>query len=169
MTRSEFWGQVNDWDELLSFCYDNDIYICDDIYTDNAKNDYINDNLSEYARDVNSWQNLLDILQSIPEDDDWYILDEYGEFVAADECDFSDRKELVSDEADNKDLWDYEEDDEDEEPIEEECEEDEVSEEIETSFDELYKNEGLKLTPISQDKVNASKEEKLEISFKELF
>jgi hypothetical protein len=169
MTRSEFWEQVNDWDELLDFCYDNDIYTCEDIYTDDAKNDYINDNLSEYARGVSSWQNLLDILQSVPEGDDWYILDEYGDFAVADEVDFSDRKELVSDVADNKDLWDYEEDEEEEDPPEEECEQDEALEEIETSFDELYKNEGLKLTLISQDKVNAAKEEKFEISFKELF
>lgn len=117
MTRDEFL-EINDWGELVDFCYENNIYTCDDIYDDEQKDNYIEEHLGEWASDY-KWRDLLKLLDEIPDSADWYIIDDYGEISEATDEDFEYYKERTLEEADDKDLFD-----EDDEPYEEESIED---------------------------------------------
>lgn len=128
MTREEFLDNVNDWDELLDFCYDNDIYTCEDIHTDAQKDEYIEDNLVEWAR-TSTWKELYNILDDIPDESNWYIINDYGEIWEATDDDFEDYKQRTLEKCDDDLLFDeeepYEEDDIEDYALDEEEEEDE--------------------------------------------
>lgn len=135
MTRQEFLDDVCDFSELREFCYDNDCSICDDIYDDESKDDYINEHLSDMADDAEDWKSLYCTLRDIPSGYDYYRLDDYGEFNGLDGADFEDYKDEVLEWMDDNEYWDEDEDDEEEyfppedeysgeEDDEESCEED---------------------------------------------
>ena len=128
MTREEFLDNVNDWDELLDFCYDNDIYTCEDIHTDAQKDEYIEDNLVEWAR-TNTWKELYNILDDIPDEGSWYVINDYGDIWEATDDDFEDYKQRTLEKCDDGELFDeeepYEEDDIEDYTLDEEEEEDE--------------------------------------------
>lgn len=131
MTRQEFLDDVCSFDELRDFCYDNDCTICDDIYDDDSKDDYINEHLSDMADDADSWQSLYRTLEDIPTGYDYYRLDDYGDFNGLDDDDFEDYKNDVLEWMDDREYWEEDEDPEEEEyfPPEEECNEEENDEE----------------------------------------
>lgn len=131
MTRQEFLDDVCSFDELRDFCYDNDCTICDDIYDDDSKDDYINERLSDMADDADSWQSLYRTLEDIPTGYDYYRLDDYGDFNGLDDDDFEDYKNDVLEWMDDREYWEEDEDPEEEEyfPPEEECNEEENDEE----------------------------------------
>lgn len=140
MTRQEFLDDVCDFSELREFCYDNDCGICDDIYDDESKDDYINEHLSDMADD---WRSLYRILDDIPTGYDYYRLDDYGDFNGLDDDDFEDYKDEVLEWMDNNEYWDEDEDDEEEYfPPEDEYSEgeddDESCEEDMQPVDELF-------------------------------
>ena len=135
MTRQEFLDDVCDFDELREFCYDNDCTICDYIYDDDSKDDYINEHLSDMADDADDWQSLYRTLNDIPTGYDYYCLSDYGDFYGLDDADFEGYKDEVLEWMDNNEYWDEDEDDEEEyfppedeysegEDDEESCEED---------------------------------------------
>lgn len=115
MTRQEFLDDVCDFSELREFCYDNDCGICDDIYDDESKDDYINEHLSNMADDAEDWQSLFLTLRDIPTGYNYYRLDDYGEFYGMCDADFEDYKDEVLEWMDNNEYWDEDEDDDDEE------------------------------------------------------
>ncbi len=117
MTRDEFL-EIEDWYDLTDFCYNNSIYTCDDVYSDEQKDNYIEEHLDEWASDY-KWRDLLNLLDGIPDSADWYIIDDYREISEATDEDFEYYKERTLEEADDKDLFD-----EDDEPYEEESIED---------------------------------------------
>lgn len=80
MTRQEFIDDVTSWSELIDFCYDQDCDICEDIYSEEAKDDHFNNDLVEMARNANDWEELLETLNDIPTGYDYYICNEYDEF-----------------------------------------------------------------------------------------
>lgn len=131
MTRQEFLDDVCSFDELRDFCYDNDCTICDDIYDDDSKDDYINEHLSDMADDADSWQSLYRTLEDIPTGYDYYRLDDYGDFNGLDDDDFEDYKNDVLEWMDDGEYWEEDEDPEEEEyfPPEEERNEEENDEE----------------------------------------
>lgn len=130
MTRQEFLDDVYDFSELRFFCYDNDCGICDDVYDDESKDDYINEHLSNMADDADDWQSLYHTLDDIPTGYDYYSLDDYGDFNGLDDDDFEDYKNEVLEWMDNNEYWDEDEDDEEEYfPPEEEYSEEEDDEE----------------------------------------
>lgn len=131
MTRQEFLDDVCSFDELRDFCYDNDCTICDDIYDDDSKDDYINEHLSDMADDADDWQSLYRTLDDIPTGYDYYRLDDYGDFYGLDNADFENYKDEVLEWMDDREYWEEDEDPEEEEyfPPEEECNEEENDEE----------------------------------------
>lgn len=143
MTRTEFIEDVTCFDELIDFCYNEGIDYCDNIYTEEAKNEYIDNMLVEMARQY-SWQELLDILEGIPDDyrDDYYRLDEYDDtWDVLDAYDFDEIKGEVLEYMDDGEYWDEEEEEfvEDyyDDNVEEEIEEDNEPEEGGCSISEL--------------------------------
>lgn len=114
MTREEFINDINDWQALLDFCYDNDCHICDNVYSQEVKDDYVNQRLVDEARSVGSWYELYQWLDDIPDGSDYYVIDDYGDIQELDDYDDFDRyKEDVLNDIDEEELWDVEEEDED--------------------------------------------------------
>lgn len=131
MTRQEFLDDVYDFSELRCFCYDNNCGICDDIYDDESKDDYINEHLLDMAHDADGWQSLYHTLDDIPTGYDYYRLDDYGDFNGLGDDDFDYYKNDVLEWMDDNEYWDEDEDDEEEYfPPENECSEEEDDEEL---------------------------------------
>lgn len=154
MTRQEFIDNVTTWSELLDFCYDESIYFCEDVYTEDAKDDYFNDMLVEMARDAGSWRELYDRLEEIPTGYDYYIRDDYGDFEGADDDDFDSRYEDVLEYMDDNEYWDDDEEEEVEEepaPDDEDPEDEEPVEEEDVSIAELFTTCNSKLQKIDAD------------------
>ena len=156
MTRQEFIDNVTTWSELLDFCYDENIYFCEDVYTEDAKDDYFNDMLVDMARDAGNWQELYNRLEEIPTGYDYYIRDDYGDFEGADDDDFDSRYEDVLEYMDDNEYWDDDDGDEDyeEEPVREEYvdpEDEEPVEEEDVSIAELFTTCNSKLQKIDAD------------------
>lgn len=141
MLRQEFIDNIVRWGDLTSFCYNEDCSICDDIYDEDARDEYIDDHLVEYAHE-HDWTTLRNILDNIPTGYDWYILDDYNEWEGADDDLFDERKEMVLEWMDNGGYWE----DEDEEEIVTVSEPDAAVEEIDVED----------LTPIEEEDISVS-------------
>lgn len=153
MTRHEFIDEVTTWSDLISFCYDEDIDFCEDVYSEDAKNEYFDEELVNMARDASSWQELCDRLEEIPTGYDYYIRDDYGDFEGADDDDFDSRYEDVLEYMDENECWDDDGEDE-EEPVREEYvdpEDEEPVEEEDVSIAELFTTCNSKLQKIDAD------------------
>lgn len=154
MTRTEFINEVTAWYELIDFCNDNGCDELENICDDDYRDEYINDNLVEWAR-YDGWRDLLSRLQDFDEHSgyDYYRYDEdYCEYVGLDHDDFADYKQRVLEWADDHDdVWYSEEDEEadaempqeeqplwkEEEPWLPEEDDDEPVPEEDYSFDEM--------------------------------
>ena len=112
MTRGDFIANVDYFGELIAFCCDYGCTYCDDVFSDDSRDDYINEILVDMAADVSGWRNLRDILSDIPTGYDWYRRDDWGEWDTLDDDDFESYKNDVLEWADSAAVW---EDDEDEE------------------------------------------------------
>lgn len=172
MTRGEFIENVQCWSDLLSFCYDEGCDYCEDIYTEDSKDEYFNDSIVEMARYADNWQDLYRQLDDIPTGYNYYINDDDG-WRGADDDDFEEYKSDVLQWADDGEIWD-EEDDEDEEVSEEEYESDEtldVDDDIEAleegcSLGELFTSSATKLQTIE---IEAERKREQEEQFFEQF
>ena len=168
MRRQDFIDNVTTWSELISFCYDEDCDVCEDIYSEEARDEDVDNNLVERARN-HTWQELLDILEDIPTGGSYYYSDDWGDWHEADDDMFEDRKQDVIDWMDDNDYWDEEEDEDDEEfldempfPEEDEIEEDEDLEPIEDediSFTDLLTSCSQKLKTIEDTQEQEAQEE----------
>ncbi len=122
MRRQEFIDEVTTWDELLSAADELREYdLLSDIYSDEARNDWINECLADWARELD-WQDMLGRLSDFDSDSsEWWQLDDYGEWNAVSDGDdyFEDMKNELLEIGDDNSAWDDaeegEEDTEDEE------------------------------------------------------
>lgn len=124
MTTQEFYEQVTDVADVINFCNDNSLYdVIEDIYDNDAKDDYYNECLSDMARSADSWRDLYRQLDDIPDGYDWYRRDEYGEFEGMDGGDVDSLIEdaLIAAQEEGIVCDDEPEKEEDEEPEEEEA------------------------------------------------
>lgn len=156
MTRQEFIDNVTTWSELLDFCYGENIDFCEDVYTEDAKDEYFDDILVDMARNAGNWQELYELLEEIPTGYDYYIRDDYGDFEGADDDDFDSHYEDVLEYMDCNEYWDDDDGDEDyeEEPVREEYvdpEDEEPVEEEDVSIAELFTTCNSKLQKIDAD------------------
>lgn len=139
MTRQEFIDDVTSWSELLDFCYEYSCPECDDIVSEDAYDDEINERLYERARDDNWWE-VKDWLNDLPTGNDYY--DRYNDCGVDD--DFECYKDDVLHWADNYgDVWEDEEDEEEDEDMElEEGADEEDEEELEEiDFDGFFEED----------------------------
>lgn len=122
MRRQEFIDEVTTWDELLRAADELREYdLLSDIYSDEARNDWINECLVDWARELD-WQDMLGRLSDFDSDSsEWWQLDDYGEWNAVSDGDdyFEDMKNELLEIGDDNSAWDDaeegEEDTEDEE------------------------------------------------------
>lgn len=120
MTRQQFIDEVNDWWELIDFCNDEGCSYCEDVYSEESRDDYINEELVDMARNADSWASLRDNLNDIDTDYDYYRCTDYGDWEGLGDYEFRDYKEDVLEWADEQDIWE----DDEEEPLPEDVEDD---------------------------------------------
>lgn len=114
MTRTEFIDEITTLEELISFCEDLDIDICSDIYTDCAKDEFIDEHLYDICQNA-CWRDVLDTLANIPTGYEFYTRVEayWLEFVGIPDAraEFFRRKACVLELCDQlDDLWECEDD-----------------------------------------------------------
>ena len=162
MTRAEFFENVTSWWDLKDFCSDEQCDICDDIYDEEARDDYINECLIDWARN-DSWTELLSRLEDIPTGYDYYRYDDYGEWEGLVDGDFDEIRDEVAEWMDDNGYWDDDEeeaDDEDEEPIDDEEEEPPVEDE-DCSLGELFADSATRVQSIAEEELAKAREEEL--------
>lgn len=120
MTRQQFIDEVNDWWELIGFCNDEGCSRCEDVYSEEIRDDCINEELVDMARYAASWASLLDMLNDIATGYDYYRRTDYGDWEGLDDYEFKDYKNDVLGWADEQDIWE----DDEEGPIPEDVEDD---------------------------------------------
>ncbi len=171
MNRQEFVDDVIGWIDLLDFCYEKDIRVCDHIYSEESFDDYVNGELGERARDEN-WEDVRSWLNELPNGYDYYIKDDYDDWFPADDGEFVSLKEEVLDYMDGNDLWDEDEYAEGEESEEHIDPEDEVPVEEEgVTFAELFTICSSQVQKLENDKIRDASAAELEeaAAFDELF
>lgn len=109
MTRQDFINDVNDFDELISFCNDYECDLCEDVYDESARDEYIDDNLRDMASNADGWQSLLDTLRYIPTGYDYYRRDDYDDWEGLGDYEFEQYKQDVLEWADDNDIWEEDE------------------------------------------------------------
>ena len=117
MTREEFERDINSWDDLKDFCYNVDCSECDEVESEDTYNEWIEDNLVDWARNE-TWRDMLSILSRCEDNSgySWYVWDDYhSEYRHADDAgDFDDYKERVLRWCDENEIWDGAGDEEEE-------------------------------------------------------
>ena len=115
MTRQAFIEDVKSWGDLVDFCNEVCVDYCDDIYSDEQKDDWINEHLYDICEDA-TWQDVLCTLRSVPEGYDYYLKDEdywMGFLGLSDDEDlFYRRKEEILEYMDEYGYWEDDEEDE---------------------------------------------------------
>lgn len=167
MTRAEFYENVTTWWDLKDFCSEERCDICDDIYDEEGRDDYINDCLMDWARN-NSWSELLAILDGIPTGYDYYRYDDYGEWEGLDDGDFDELRDEVAEWMDENGYWDDDEeeaDDDEEEPFDDEedapyidPEDVEPIDDEDCSLGELFEGSVARIHAISEEELEAARE-----------
>lgn len=145
MRRQDFINNVTSWRELIEFCDENGLSSCDDIYSDERKDNYINENLYDICRDSNDWQDVRYILRNIPEGYNYYILDEYDwmDFCGVPDSGdiFNERKDEVLAIGDDHGFWDDNNDDDD----------DEFEADIDVALDDFFASSAEDLNKITSE------------------
>lgn len=157
MTRAEFEDNVTSFYDLIDWCNDNNCYVCDDIYSSESYDSYINDQLVDWARDYD-WEELRNILNDLPTGYEYYLGAEYdNDWRGLDDDDFDEFYSRALEWGDENEIWD---DDDEEEYVEEEPEDDDPIVEMGVSFDDLFSSCSDTVQRISKD--NADAKAKLE-------
>ena len=142
MTLETFDEEVCDFSDLKDWCSEHSCEYCDDVYDDYAKNDRINEDLVDWAREC-TWEELYSILDNIPTGYDWYTYNDYGEWSPAD---FDSYKSWCRDWGIENDEFynpEYEDEDEDEDVDPYELE---PTEEEEVSLDDMFSSDDIVLS-----------------------
>ena len=114
MTRQEFIDSVRTWSDLLSFCYDYDCNVCENIISHGELAEYIADDFANFSHDYR-WIDIRDWLNSIDDNAGYYYRDGSFDYTSVD-GDFQDYKDDVLSWCD-EDASIFDEDDEDDTPI----------------------------------------------------
>lgn len=166
MTRAEFYENVTTWRDLKDFCDDKQCSICDDIYDEESRDDWINECLVEWAR-CNSWIRLHSILEGIPTGYDYYRYDNYGDWVGLDDGDFDEFRDDVAEWMDYNGYWDEGEEanDDEEEVLDDEGdapstdpEDAEPIDDEDCSLGELFEGSAARIQAISKEELEAARE-----------
>lgn len=159
MTRAEFFENVTSWWELKDFCSEQRCDLCDDIYDEEGRDDYINDCLMDWARN-DSWTELLSRLEDIPTGYDYYRYDDYGDWVGLDDGDFDEIRDEVAEWMDDNGYWDDDEEeanDDEEEAFDDEEDAEPIDDE-DCSLGELFDGSVARIQAISEEELEAARE-----------
>ena len=143
MTRREFEEEVDSLWKLVNWCNDEGCYVSEDIYSSESYENCIDDELSDKVN-YDSWTEIRDWLDELPNGYDLYIRDDYynncGWRGLDDYDDFDNLFNECLEWGDENDIWD-DCDEEEEIPYSEEDDDDDIiliEEDDDVSFDELF-------------------------------
>lgn len=106
MTRNEFLNGITEWYELLEFCNDNGCSICDDIISDDDRDDEIDNDIEDAIRN-DRWYDIKGYLEEIPTGYSYYRRNSMFDYDGMDDSDFDEYKDDVLGWADREgDIWD---------------------------------------------------------------
>lgn len=118
MTRTEFDEEITTWSELIEFCHDNGISVCDDVIDSDYVTEIIQSMIARYT-----WHDIYHLLSDIETENDDYFLFDGDTITNLDYDDFDNYK------ADAADEYEFDEEEPDElYEDEEECDDTEESE-----------------------------------------
>ena len=153
MTRQQFLDEITTWYDLIEWCNNHGCSYCNDIYSDEARDEDIDEDLVEMAQD-NNWYELRDILSNIPTGCDYWRRDEYGDWYGVDD-EFDEYFNDVLEWADENGEFDEEE----EEPVyiddDNNDEPDEFEADTSVSLDDFFTSSAEDLDKITAEKVAA--------------
>lgn len=133
MTRNDFLNGITEWYELLEFCNDNGCSICDDIISDDDRDDEIDSDIEDAIRN-DRWYDIKGYLEEIPTGYSYYRRNSMFDYDGMDDSDFDEYKDDVLGWADREgDIWDEDpeentEEDEDYDVFAEQADDDEDTE-----------------------------------------
>ena len=125
MTRDQFIEDVCSWNELIEFSNEYGCGTCDDVIVDDQLDSYVCDDIRD-ATTTDTWDQIRDSLDNIPEGYAAYRVDGSFDYQGLDDTDFDEYKTATLEWGDDEDFWDEEEDEDEELP---EAEEDSEPEE----------------------------------------
>ena len=110
MTQSEWWNTIDDFNDLISWCRDNEMFEeeVENIIGDDSYDEYVNEDISNYYY---GWRDLRDALDGLPYGYDWYRVDGMFDYVGLDDSDFEDIKQDICDRLEDRGYF-VEDDDE---------------------------------------------------------
>ena len=90
MTREEF-DHIDNWDDLLTLCYDYDCDYCEDIYTESNMDDGIWESINDWS---STWEDLRDYLNNQPNRNDlrgytYFHINDNGDFELTSDGDYT--------------------------------------------------------------------------------
>lgn len=136
MTRAEFDTNVNDWYDLLEFCRDENLDVCESIYDSDALDEIIQEDLRYAVNDAGySWQDIYSYLDDISTGYDYYRVNGTLDYDPMNDGDFEYYRNEVIEAMDG--YWDEEWESEDDETFVMSSEEDEPAPEEDISIFEL--------------------------------
>lgn len=116
MTRQEFIDDITYIGDLVRFCDDVGCDICGGVYDDEARDDYLDQQVCDWAHDE-AWYELRDMLDNIPTGYDWWIINDYGDWNGIDDDEFDRLKDDVLDWADERGVFEDDDDDDEDHTI----------------------------------------------------
>lgn len=136
MTRAEFDTNVNDWYDLLEFCRDENLDVCESIYDSDALDEIIQEDLRYAVNDAGyCWQDIYSYLDDISTGYDYYCVNGTLDYDPMNDGDFEYYRNEVIEAMDG--YWDEEWGSEEDEPFTIASEEDEPIPEEDISIFEL--------------------------------
>lgn len=154
MTREEFLDTIDNIDDLISFCYDNDMEeYCSSVHSRDSVDEYLCDLIQEKCRHE-SWESVREMLNDIEPGYDWYVEDDCYIFAPLEDYVFCDIREEVLDHCEDIGYFDNPEDEEEdflsdlEEETTEACEPDDSSSTI--CFDDFLSSNNQVLQTVQE-------------------
>jgi hypothetical protein len=164
VTRNEFIDNITEWSELIDLCREYGCEYCDDVYSEYSRDETINDELVDMARNCDDWTELLDTLRDIPTGYDYYTSSS-GDWYGTDNGDdkFESYKNDVYEWMDARDYFEEEESPEDEDEDEEDEDISAIGDET-ISLDELFSSANNQLKAAEGEEIAARTAEDNEFS-----
>lgn len=155
MTRDEFLDDITEWSELINLCSEYGCEYCDDVYSEYSRDDMINNDLVDMARNCDDWTELLDTLRDIPTGYDYYTSSD-GDWYGTDDGDdeFESCKNDVFEWMVARGYFEEEEPPEDEDEDEEDEDISDIGDET-ISLDELFSSANNQLKAAEGNEVAA--------------
>lgn len=103
MTRREFIENIETFDDLIQFCWDENLEDLIDVFSAEALNERVLEDIGDYG----DWRDVYNFLRRIPTGYTWYTED-WGDYTGVSDEEFPRYKQTVLEAMDEDGVWDEE-------------------------------------------------------------